>query len=334
MQMRRLGDSDLEITTIGIGTWAIGGGDWSFGWGDQDEREAIDGILKGVELGVNWIDTAAIYGDGASEELVGRALKEIPAGERPIVATKCGRIMREDGTVFGRLTRESVVAECEASLRRLGMDCIDFYQMHWPDPDEDIEEGWSAMAELVDAGKVRVIGVSNQSVDQMKRLQEIHPVASLQPPYSMLNREIEEDRLPYCAENEIGVVCYSPMMKGLLTGGFTRERAKGLSENDHRSRDPKFMSPQLELNLEVVETIRPIAENNQRPMAQLPIAWVLRRPEVTSAIVGVRKASQIEQTAGGGDWLLSEEELATIEGALQTRELKLAELGGVSQGWV
>lgn len=334
MQTRRLGSSGLEITTIGIGTWAIGGGDWSFGWGDQDEREAIDGILKGVELGVNWIDTAAIYGDGASEELVGKALKEIPAGERPIVATKCGRIMREDGTVFGRLKIESVVAECEASLRRLGVDCIDLYQIHWPDPEEDIEEGWSAMVDLKKAGKIREIGVSNHSVEQMGRLQGIHPVASLQPPYSMLNREVEEDRLPYCGENEVGVVCYSPMMKGLLTGGFTKERALALSDNDHRSRDPKFMPPQLELNLEVVEAIRPIAEAAGRPMAQLPLAWVLRRAEVTSAIVGVRKPSQIEQTAGGGDWTLTEEELATIEQALRTRDEKLAALGDVSQGWV
>jgi aryl-alcohol dehydrogenase-like predicted oxidoreductase len=334
MQMRRLGESELELTTVGIGTWAIGGGDWSFGWGDQDEREAINGILKGVELGVNWIDTAAIYGDGASEELVGRALREIPEAERPIVATKCGRIMRGDGTVFGRLTKESVVEECEASLRRLGVDCIDFYQMHWPDPDEDIEEGWSAMAELVQAGKVRVIGVSNQSVEQMKRLQEIHPVASLQPPYSMLNREIEDDRLPYCGEHGIGVVCYSPMMKGLLTGGFTRERAEGLSEKDHRSRDPKFQPPQLKLNLAVVEAIRPIAEESGHPMAQLPIAWVLRRSEVTSAIVGVRKPSQIEETAGAGGWVLSDDEVTAIEAALQIREAKLAELGGVSPGRV
>ena len=334
MQKRKLGQSGLEFTTIGIGTWAIGGGDWSFGWGDQDEREAIDGILKGVEVGVNWIDTAAIYGDGASEELVGKALREIPESERPLVATKCGRIMREDRTVFGRLKKESVVEECENSLRRLGVDCIDLYQIHWPDPDEDIEEAWSAMVELKEAGKIREIGVSNHSVEQLERLQKIHPVASLQPPYSMLNREVEEDRLPFCGEHGVGVICYSPMMKGLLTGAFTKERAMALSDKDHRSRDPKFMPPQLEINLEVVEAIRPIAENAGRPMAQLSLAWVLRRPEVTAAIVGVRKPSQIEQTAGGGDWVLSEEELAVIEEALRSRDEKLAALGGVSQGWV
>ena len=190
------------------------------------------------------------------------------------------------------------------------------------------------MAELVQAGKVRVIGVSNQSVAQMKRLQEFHPVASLQPPYSMLNREIEDDHLPYCGEHGIGVVCYSPMVKGLLAGGFTKERAEELSEKDHRSRDPKFQAPQLELNLAVVETIRPIAEESGRPMAQLPIAWVLGRPEVTSAIVGVRGPSQIEQPAGAGSWVLSDNEMTTIGVALQTREAKLADLGEVSQGRV
>ena len=334
MQKRRLGSTELELTTIGIGTWAIGGGDWSFGWGDQDEREAIEGILKGVELGVNWIDTAAIYGEGASEELVGRALRELGAAERPVVATKCGRIMREDGTVFGRLKKESVVAECEASLRRLGVDCIDLYQIHWPDPDEGIEEAWSTMMDLRSQGKVREIGVSNHSVSQMERLRAICPLASLQPPYSMLNREVEQEQLPYCGEHGVGVVCYSPMMKGLLTGAFTRERAKALSDKDHRSRDPKFTAPQLELNLEFVETIRPLAEAAGRPMAQLPLAWVLHRAEVTSAIVGVRKPGQIEQTAGGGDWILTEEEIEIVENALRFRGEKLTQLGETNQGWV
>ena len=334
MQTRRLGNTQLELTTIGIGTWAIGGGDWSFGWGDQDEKEAVAGIHKGIELGVNWIDTAAIYGDGASELLVGKALREMPGSERPLVATKCGRIMQEDATVKGCLTKDSVVRECEASLHRLGVECIDLYQIHWPDPDEDIEEAWRAMVEMKKEGKVREIGVSNHGVKQMERLRPIHPIASLQPPYSMLNREVEEDHLPYCGESGIGVICYSPMGKGLLTGAFSRERAEALSDKDHRSRDPKFSPPQLDLNLEVVETIRPLAEDSGRPMAQLPLAWVLRRPEVTSAIVGVRKPSQIEQTVGGGDWNLTQEELDVVEAALSLREEKLAQLGQTSQGWV
>ena len=242
--------------------------------------------------------------------------------------------MQEDGTVKGCLKKESVVRECEASLQRLGVECIDLYQIHWPDPDEDIEEAWGAMVAMKKEGKIREIGVSNHSVEQLKRLQPIHPVASLQPPYSMLNREVEEDRIPYCGESGVGIVCYSPMMKGLLTGAFTRERAEALSDKDHRSRDPKFTPPQLDLNLEVVEAIRPLAEEAGRPMAQLPLAWVLRRAEVTSAIVGVRNPSQIEQTVGGGDWVLTQEELDVIEGALRLREEKLVQLGETSQGWV
>ncbi|NNC88511.1 MAG: aldo/keto reductase [Akkermansiaceae bacterium] len=334
MTTRPLGNTGLQFTTIGIGTWAIGGGDWSYGWGDQDAREGIAGIRRGVELGVNWIDTAAIYGDGASEELVGKALAEIPATDRPMVATKCGRIMRDDGTVFGRLKKESVVAECEASLRRLGVDRIDLYQIHWPDPDADIEEGWTAMAGLKEAGKVREIGVSNHDVAQMKRLEAIHPPASLQPPYSMINREVEDEALPFCGARGIGVICYSPMGKGLLTGGFTKERAAALAGNDHRSRDPKFQSPQLEINLALVDAIRPVADAHRRPLAQLSLAWVLRRPEVTGAIVGVRNAQQIEQTAGAAGWELSSDEIATIDAALRDRETRLAELGDAAQGRV
>lgn len=333
MRKRKLGTSGLEFTTVGIGTWAIGGGDWNFGWGRQDERDAIDGIRRGVELGINWIDTAAVYGAGASEELVGKALKEIK-GERPLVATKCGRINREDGSVFGRIKRESVIEECEASLRRLEIDAIDLYQIHWPDPDEDIEECWEAMVDLERQGKVRKVGVSNHNVSQMERLGNIHPIASLQPPYNLLNREIEAEILPYCGTQGIGVIVYSPMGKGLLTGGFTRERAAALDETDHRSRDPKFSSPQLEINLDFVEQLRPIAERHDRPLAQLSIAWTLRRPEVTSAIVGVRHPGQIEQTAGAADWELTAEELAIIDQALETREQRLADAGVLDQGRV
>lgn len=309
----------MELTTLGIGTWAIGGGDWIFGWGNQDAREALDGICKGVELGLNWIDTAVVYGNGASESLVGEALRKIPSADRPFVATKCGRIMRPDGTIFGCLRRESIMAECEASLRRLGVEAIDLYQIHWPDPDEQIEEGWTALTELLEQGKVRHIGVSNCSVSQLERLGAIHPVASLQPPYSLLSRSIEEEGLPYCGENGIGVICYSPMGKGLLTGAFTAERAAALGESDHRSRDPQFQPPKIEWNLELVEALRAVAEEAGRPLAQLPIAWTLRQPEVTAAIVGVRKPSHIAQTAAAGEWELGEEELAAIDAALVTR---------------
>lgn len=333
MQKRKLGSTELELTTVGVGTWAIGGGDWNFGWGNQDSQAAIDGVIRGVELGINWIDTAAVYGAGASEELVGKALKELKS-DLPVVATKCGRINREDGSVYGCIKHDSVIAECEASLQRLDVEAIDLYQMHWPDPDEDIEECWGAMVELKNQGKVKEIGVSNHNVDQMERLQAIHPVASLQPPYNMLNRGIESEILPYCGKSNVGVVCYSPMGKGLLTGGFTKERAESLDETDHRSRDPKFASPQLEINLDFVEQIRPIAEGNGRPLAQLSIAWTLRKSEVTSAIVGVRKPSQIEQTVEAADWALSDEEVATIESALQTREQRLSDAGVLDQGRV
>ena len=325
---------NLEFTTIGIGTWAIGGGDWNFGWGKQDEQEAIAGIVKGIELGINWIDTAAVYGAGSSEELVGKALAQLDEASRPYVATKCGRINREDGTVFGRIKRASVIEECEASLERLNVDCIDLYQMHWPDPDEDIEECWSTMVELKEQGKVREIGVSNHNVSQMERLQQIHPIASLQPPYNLLRRDIETEILPFCGEYNIGVVCYSPMGKGLLTGGFTKERAESLDETDHRSRDPKFASPQLEINLDFVEKLRPIAESAGRPLAQLSIAWTLSRPEMTSAIVGVRKPSQIEQTAEAANWVLSEDQIAEIESALKERDDRLVEAKVSDQGRV
>lgn len=334
MQKRKLGNSNLEFTTVGVGTWAIGGGDWAFGWGAQDAQQAINGILHGIELGINWIDTAAVYGAGASEELVGKALSQMDSASRPFVATKCGRINREDGTVFARITRESVIAECEASLKRLNVESIDLYQMHWPDPDEMIEECWSTMVELKQQGKVREIGVSNHNASQMKRLQAIHPVASLQPPYNMLNRGIEDEILPFCGDENIGVICYSPMGKGLLTGGFTKERAESLEVSDHRSRDPKFASPQLEINLDFVDAIKPIAKANDRPLAQLSIAWTLSRPEMTSAIVGVRKPEQIEQTAAAADWVLTEDELKSIELALKDRDEKLAVAGATDQGRV
>lgn len=313
METRKLGNTDLEFTKLGLGTWAIGGGDWKFGWGAQDERDSIDSVLAAIECGINWIDTAAVYGGGVSETMVGKALKELGAANRPYIATKCGRVMRDAETIDKVLKRESIIKECEGSLQRLGIECIDLYQMHWPEPDEDIEEGWSAMLELKEQGKVREIGVSNHNVSQLARLQAIHPVASLQPPYSLIVPDIEKEILPYCGQQNIGVVCYSPMYKGLLTGKFTAERAAALSDSDHRSRDPQFQPPQIQAHLGLAECLNSVASKHGRTLAELAIAWVLRRPEMTSAIVGARKPEQIAETVKAAEWELSEEDIATIE---------------------
>jgi len=334
MQTRQLGYSDLEFSTVGLGTWAIGGGEWKFGWGEQNDQQSIEAIHKAIDLGVNWIDTAAVYGLGHAEEVVGRALKDISANERPLIATKCSRVEREEGAIGGELKRASVIAECEDSLRRLQIETIDLYQLHWPDPDEDIEEGWQAIADLKKQGKVRYIGVSNFNRAQLERIQPIHPVASLQPPYSMIARDVEDDLLDFCGREKIGVICYSPMGKGLLTGGFTRDRAANLPSNDHRSRDPKFQEPLLSLNLNFVERLQPIADAQNRSMAELAIAWVLRRPELTAAIVGVRTPDQIAGTAPGGNWNLSEAEIAEIDKAISARDEALAELGDIDSGRV
>jgi aryl-alcohol dehydrogenase-like predicted oxidoreductase len=311
MQLRQLGTSDLRLTTVGLGAWAIGGGGWAFGWGPQDDTESVRAIHRALDLGVNWIDTAAVYGLGHSEEVVARALADRKG--RVIVATKCGLRWRGPKSVFGSLKAASIREEVEASLRRLRLETIDLYQIHWPNPDKDLEEGWSAVAELVRAGKVRYAGVSNFDVGQIKRAQAIHTVTSLQPPYSMLCRDIEEATLPYCAAQRIGVVVYSPMQAGLLTGRFSRERLAKLPAEDWRVRDRFFREPAFSRALEVVDRLRPIAEREHRSLAQLAIAWVLRRPEVTAAIVGARGPQQIEETAPAGDWMLSPELVAEIE---------------------
>ena len=327
MQTRQLGNTDLTLSTVGLGTWAIGGGDWSFGWGPQDESEAIASILRAVELGVNWIDTAAVYGHGKSEELVGKAIAELAQSERPVIATKCGRTTLDDGGVGKCLRRDSVIAECEASLKRLGVDCIDLYQMHWPEPDEEIEEGWQTLVDLKQQGKVRHIGVSNHNVSQMKRLAAIHPIASLQPPYSMMARDVETDILPYCSDNNLGVIAYSPMGKGLLTGAFTPQRAASLDATDHRSRDPRFQSPQIEIHLGFVDDLRKISDDLGWQLPELAIAWVMRRPEMTSAIVGTRKPQQIEQTVVAGTRILDEASVASIQSLLNEHERKLIACG-------
>jgi len=324
VRTRKLGYTDLRLTTMGLGTWAIGGGGWQWGWGPQDDAESIAALQRGLDLGINWIDTAAAYGLGRAEEVVGRAI----AGRRGevIVATKCGLVWDEGSTeVYGRLTAESIRAECEASLRRLNVDVIDLYQIHWPIDEEHLEEAWSTISDLIQEGKVRYAGVSNFSVAQLKRIQPLHPLASLQPPYSMLERGVEEELLPYCAANDIGLVVYSPMQTGLLTGKYTKERIASLPDEDWRKdRNPHFQEPALSANLALVEKLRPIAERNGRTLAQLAIAWVLRRPEVTAAIVGSRRPSQIEGTAPAGDWVLSAEDIAEIDALLTEREQALS----------
>lgn len=311
MQTRLLGKTDLTFSAIGLGTWAQGGGEWAFGWGDQDDRASIDTIHAAVDAGVNWVDTAAVYGFGHAEEVLGRALKEL--GEKPLVATKCARVAGADGKPKGCMKADSIRQECEDSLRRLGVEVIDLYQLHWPQPDEDIEEGWQAMAGLVQAGKVRHIGVSNFNLDQMKRCLPIHAIASLQPPYSMLRRDIEKEILDFCADQEIGVICYSPMQKGLLTGKVTADWVAALPGNDHRGQDPMFKQPELGSILAKVDQLKLVAEGLGITMAQLSIAWVLRHPAMSSAIVGGRRPSQIRETAQAGDRVLGADVVGDIE---------------------
>lgn len=318
MHARKLGWTDLELSVIGLGTWAIGGGNWRYSWGPQDDKESISTIRHALDLGINWIDTAALYGLGYSEEVIGRAIKGLR--DRPIIATKCSRVWDKNGEISGALKKESICSELEASLKRLQVDAIDLYQIHWPEPDEDIEEAWVFMRDLIKEGKIRYAGVSNYSIEQLKRIQAIHPVASLQPPYSMLRRNIEGELLDYCTSNNIGVIVYSPMQKGLLTGKFSRERVQNLPKDDHRRQDPRFQEPELSANLELVEGLRSIAERRGRTVAQLAIAWVLRRPEVTAAIVGARHPIQIEETIVVGEGALPKEDIEAIELLLNKRQ--------------
>jgi aryl-alcohol dehydrogenase-like predicted oxidoreductase len=316
LETRRFGKTDMEITRIGFGSWAIGGGGWSGAWGPQDDEEAVGAIRRAVNLGLNWIDTAAVYGLGHSEELVARALKGLPESERPYVFTKCSRVWDESGNVSDNLKKDSVKRECEDSLRRLQADVIDLYQVHWPRPEEDIEEGWSALAELKDEGKVRHIGVSNFDVSQMERAQSIAPVETLQPPYNLLNRGIEKEILPYCAEQDIGVIVYSPMRSGLLTGKMTRERVQNLPSNDWRRNNSDFQEPRLSRNLELVELLEEIGKEHGRSPAEVAIAWTLRHLAVTAAIVGGRRPDQVDGIIGAAELRMSEDELESIEAFL------------------
>jgi len=321
MQQRQLGKTDMRLTTVGLGTWAMGG-PWEYGWGPQDDDEAVASILEALGQGINWIDTAPAYGLGHSEELLGRALRQTK--HKPYIATKCGILWNDKREKVVHLKRDSIRRECHDSLRRLGVETIDLYQMHWPDPDADIEEAWEEMARLVKEGKARYIGVSNFSIQQMKRVAAIHPISSLQPPYSMLHREAERELLGYCTKHEIGVVVYSPMQRGLLTGTFSRERLAALAPDDHRRRAPEFQEPQFGATLELVEGLRKIAQRNDKTVPQLAISWVLRRSEVTAAIVGARRPGQIAETAPASDWNLGKKDIEEIEKLLAGRDKKLA----------
>ncbi len=322
MQKRKLGTTDMELTTVGLGTWALGG-PWEYGWGPQDDNDAVGAIVEALNQGINWIDTAPAYGLGHAEELVGKALRQTP--HKPSIATKCGILWNEKKERVVHLKRDSVRKECHDSLRRLGVERIDLYQMHWPDPDPDIEDAWEEMARLQKEGKVRHLGVSNFSTAQMERVAKIHPIASLQPPYSMLRRDAEKELLGYCAKHKIGVVVYSPMQRGLLAGKFNAERLAALAPDDHRIRSPEFQEPQFSATMELVEGLKKIAERNGRTVAQLAVSWVLRRPEVTAAIVGARRPGQIVETAAASDWNLAPTDIEEVETLLARRDKRLAE---------
>jgi len=311
MDTRQLGTSDLSITPLGFGSWAIGGGGWEFAWGAQDDRDSIEAIRAALDAGVNWIDTAAVYGLGHSEEIVAKALEGIQP--RPYIFTKCSLVWDEHREIGHSLRADSVRRECEDSLRRLRVDAIDLYQIHWPNPDEEIEEGWNAMAELQREGKIRCLGVSNFSVKQMRRVQAIAPITSLQSQYSLLHREIEDEVLPFVAREHIGVLAYSPMASGLLTGAMTRERIAQMPEDDWRRRSRDFMEPQLSQNLELAELLRDIGNRHGHSPGEVAIAWVLENPVVTGAIVGARRAEQVRGSFGGPDFRLSPEEIEEIE---------------------
>jgi aryl-alcohol dehydrogenase-like predicted oxidoreductase len=311
MNTTRLGNSDLLITAIGFGAWAIGGGGWEFAWGAQDDRDSVAAIHEALGAGVNWIDTAAVYGLGHSEEVVARAIEGMQ--DRPYVFTKCSMVWDQRRQIGHRLKADSIRRECEASLRRLKVEAIDLYQVHWPDPDEDIEEGWAALAALQKEGKVRHIGVSNFDVEQMKRAQDIAPITSLQPRYSLIHREIEEEALPFCARENIGVIAYSPMASGLLTGAMTAERVAALPADDWRKRHPDFQGPRLHRNLMLVRLLRTIGKRRGYTPAEVAVAWVLRDPAVTGAIVGARRPGQVRGVVGAAELRLSPREVAEIE---------------------
>jgi aryl-alcohol dehydrogenase-like predicted oxidoreductase len=317
MEKRPLGNTDYQITPIGLGAWAIGGGGWTFAWGPQDDRESIDTIRRAVDRGINWIDTAAAYGTGHSEEVVARAVAEIPHRRRPLIFTKCSLVWDEKRNISHSLQPESLRGELEDSLRRLQTDAIDLYQIHWPafgpnagNPEAPgLEEAWSTLVDMKTEGKVRFIGVSNFTVPQMERIRSIAPISTLQPPYSILARDIEKEILPYCAAHGIGVIVYSPMKSGLLTGVMTRDRIANFPKDDWRRNSPDFLEPRLTQNLNLVEKLRAIGSRHSRSPAEVAIAWTLRHPAVTGTIVGARHPDQVDGFIGAAAFRLTPGEL-------------------------
>lgn len=312
--LRTLGNSDLQLTPIGFGAWAIGGGDWKFAWGPQDDNQSIEAIHRALDLGINWIDTAAVYGLGHSEEVVARALKS--TSHKPYVFTKCALRWNEDRSIYNSIKADSVRLELEASLRRLNVETIDLYQIHWPNPDPEIEEGWGELAKLQQQGKIRWIGVSNFNVEQMKRAQKIAPITSLQPPYSMLRRAIEAEILPFVQEQGIGVINYSPMLSGLLTGKMTAERVAAMPADDWRRNAVEFNEPRLSRNLQLVELLREIGGGHGVTAGVVAVAWTLHHPAIAAAIVGGRSGKQVEEIAPALNFRLSQEEYVRINAFL------------------
>jgi aryl-alcohol dehydrogenase-like predicted oxidoreductase len=312
--LRTLGNSDLHLTPIGFGAWAIGGGNWEFAWGPQDDNESIAAIHRALDLGVNWIDTAAIYGLGHSEEMVARALKS--TSRRPLVFTKCSMRWHNDRSIYRSLKADSLEEELNNSLRRLGVETIDLYQIHWPNPEAEIEEGWEALARFREQGKIRWIGVSNFSVEQMKRAQKIASITSLQPPYSMLRRDVEKEILPFALANGIGVINYSPMVSGLLTGKMTAERVAKFPADDWRRNAVEFNEPRLSRNLQLVELLREIGNSHNVSPGVVAVAWTLHHPAITAAIVGGRSAQQVDGLAPALEFQLSDNEYARISAFL------------------
>ena len=310
MELRKLGNTDFEITPIGFGAWAIGGNGYKFGWGAQDDDDSIQTIHRALDAGINWIDTAAVYGLGHSEEVVGRALRGI--SYKPYVFTKGARVWDENGDIFDDQSASGVRNQVEASLRRLQIETIDLFQFHWPRPDNQLEEGWRTLAALQQEGKIRYISVSNYNAAQMERIRVIAPISSLQPPYSIIRPDVEGEVLPFCQQHNIGVIVYSPMQSGLLTGAMTVERAQNLPDDDWRKNNPQYQQPRLSRNLALADLLTEIGKPHGRTPGEVAIAWTLRRPEVTAAIVGARHPGQIDGIIGAMDFRLSEAEIAQI----------------------